>query len=1001
MAYTLVCRIGLPGDGYAIRIIMPDGRDFERRLLDTDLVVLDAFDFSYPGPELQAFAAELRTILFGGAEALLDEAIAQGKLEADRLTRVLLEIASDRLEPIPWELAALGAAGPDFEIVRSIPVIPELAGLVPPLPFRPLVANMGSPHDTTPTFPLRSVLLGIFGDAGGLTKVFQPATIAGVGGGELAGVLSHSRHDVVHLQVLTRWRNEGVAGDVMMEGPGDQPPLLDTALPPLLQKSQTRLLILHSRGKAYGRPEASQLVSVARRIVEAGGPAVLVMPFDPPHPAGGTIMLNDFYEQIVHDQPLDVALHRIRTRPSSISPRPQTAAQPMLFLGSGAEHLLRVSPLAAELRRRTGEIRQRSLQLRRRIDELSDASMLDVSEPRDILVSAGGTFDRSDQIAREIEDWKQETRGLMPLHEATVAAEQGLEQLTHVESRITELEENAARVVNCCFARNEASVPKDETLLHNAPYRLRLQIGKPWPDSVVRDAAPVPEGYLAAHSDETGIDLDICLYTEDFDLPEGDVFPLRLPRPPAESCTLEIAVTPRKAGTARLRACIYYQRNLIQSLSVIAAVTESRTEQRLDANYATVEFSMADTMIGVEKLPERTLNLLTNDNGDGSYKIAIRGTDIKLQYTLTGSTAITNVRKALLTICADVDADGKPKNYRYSDGDNSGGEAKLVADLKALAPLGWKLYVDLITDPANFTEQDPLEATLKQPGDIQVSITSSARSVYPWAMIYDRKLDSGPGVDVCPVMLGKLTGADKASSLYEGSCIDGGCAHGSDLKMICPLGFWGFRHAIEQLPWNLGTVVDSIGAKPVSLVMAVHRKLAGAAHRAEIEKASGLTAQFADVRTAITTALKSDKPHVVYFYCHGGHSDDSPWLGVGDDEQIAPGDFVAWDTRWQDTTPLVIVNGCHTVDLKPDDLLDFVKIFAWCRATGVIGTEIAIPESLAREFGRFFMGRFAKGGKEGTVAVIFRDFRLSLLAKRNVLGLAYTPYGHGDLHLTV
>ena len=92
----------------------------------------------------------------------------------------------------------------------------------------------------------------------------------------------------------------------------------------------------------------------------------------------------------------------------------------------------------------------------------------------------------------------------------------------------------------------------------------------------------------------------------------------------------------------------------------------------------------------------------------------------------------------------------------------------------------------------------------------------------------------------------------------------------------------------------------------------------------------------------------------------------------------------------------MIINGCHTVDLSADDILDFVKVFSWCQAAGVIGTEVSIPASLAREFGRYFVAHFNNGEK---VAPILRDLRLSLLAKWNVLGLCYAPYCHGDLHL--
>ena len=942
---------------------------------------------------MRSFRPAVYNWLFAGAESVFDEAFVRAAGEPDGLTRVLLEFTDDvaDLDYLPWELARLGVPGSwPFEIVRSVPVAPKLAGQIPVLPFRVLVANMGLPHETIPTFPLRTVLLRIFGDPERLTKVFHPTTMSGIGRDELTGVLAQSRYEIVHLQLLTDWRSS-------IEGRGDGPPLTGEALVPLLERSQTRLLILHSRRQTYGWPDASQLVRLARSIVEKGGPAVLIVPFDAPDPAGGTVMLNEFYNRIVHDEPLDAALFAARTRRDSVSQQGDATVAPILMLGPGSENLLRLSPLAADLLRRTGESRNRVARLSRRMTQLSVESTLDMTGANNILANAGGMFAQSDRIAREIEDWSRETRGLMPLHEATTVAEQGQDQLQNVERAIERLEQDAARVVNFCFLTNGVPLSRDQSLVHKVPQQLRLQIGKPWLDSVVRNAQALPERYIEAHSDETGIDLDVCLYSEDFSLPEAGIFSLRLPRAPAASGNLDITVTPEKLGTARLRICIYYRRNLIQSLAVVASVTEGRADPRENANYAEIEFSMADTVIGVEELPPRTLNLLTNDSTDGTHKIAIRGTDIKLQYTLTGSTAITNVRKALFTICADVDAKGIPTKYHYSDDDNSGGEAKLVTDLMALAAVGSQLYTDLITRQTDLDQQDALEAKLKQPGEIQVAITSSARNVYPWAAIYDRKRLSGPGIGVCPVMLKKLTGADQAAKLHTNSCIDGGCPHASDIKMICPLGFWGFRHAIEQLPPNRGAYIDSIPARQPSLVMAVHQKLAGKVHCAEIEKESGLTPQYADLKATIGTALQSDKPHVVYFYCHGGHADDAPYLGVGNDEQIAPGDFVAWDTRWKDTTPMVVVNGCHTVDLDPNDLLDFVNTFAWCRAAGVIGTEIAIPELLAREFGRFFISRFAKGEK---VAVIFRDFRLSLLAKRNVLGLCYTPYCHGDLHLT-
>lgn len=586
----------------------------------------------------------------------------------------------------------------------------------------------------------------------------------------------------------------------------------------------------------------------------------------------------------------------------------------------------------------------------------------------------------------------------IPLHEAQLANERrpDLSNLNAQSDRVAM--ESSARVVNLSFLKGRKYVSAKEILVVEREYELRLQIGRPWgPRSIVRYARAIPDQYLDKHSDASGIDLDVCLYTEDF-LLERDVFALHLPRSPNASNHLDMLLTPTKSGTGQLRVCIYYQHNLIQSLCVSATVAHTDMPLHEDANFAEVEFSMTDDLLGLDAFPPRALNLLTND-GDGTHKIAIRGTDIKLQYTLTGSTAITDVRKTLLAVCAEVDAEGRPTRYRYSDVDNSGDEAKLTADLKALAAVGDKLYCDLIMDPANWDKQNPLEERLIRPSEIQISITRSTRNVYPWALVYDRRLESGPDISVCPVMLKKLASSVDGTTLQADSCVDGTCPHTTDTKIVCPFGFWGFRHAIEQLPPNPGQVVLNISApKNLSFIMAVHQQLAGKAHRVEVEKAAGITAQYLDLRDSISTALTSAQPHFVYFYCHGGRSANVPWLGVGNAEKIAPSDFRAWEPRWQETTPIVVVNGCHTVDLNPDDLLDFVKVFAWCRAAGVIGTEIAIPESLGREFGTFFISRFVKGEKVGT---ILRDFRLALLAKRNVLGLSYSPYCHGDLHLQV
>jgi hypothetical protein len=120
------------------------------------------------------------------------------------------------------------------------------------------------------------------------------------------------------------------------------------------------------------------------------------------------------------------------------------------------------------------------------------------------------------------------------------------------------------------------------------------------------------------------------------------------------------------------------------------------------------------------------------------------------------------------------------------------------------------------------------------------------------------------------------------------------------------------------------------------------------------------------------------------------------WLSVGRADRLYPSNMEAWDIRWATVHPLVFINGCETVGVTPDDLLTFVKMLAWCRAAGVIGVEITIPELLARRFASEFLGEFATGAGVGELV---RAGRRRLLEMANLLGLAYTPYCVADLRL--
>ena len=147
---------------------------------------------------------------------------------------------------------------------------------------------------------------------------------------------------------------------------------------------------------------------------------------------------------------------------------------------------------------------------------------------------------------------------------------------------------------------------------------------------------------------------------------------------------------------------------------------------------------------------------------------------------------------------------------------------------------------------------------------------------------------------------------------------------------------------------------------------------------------------------------------VVYFYCHGkrkqipGRVVPEPVLEVGAGDGIRPADLQTWaqgerwpEDHWEEVRPLVFINGCHTTELTPDLLGDFVRAFVGQRASGVIGTEVSIMEPVASQAAEDFLELLYR--PRATVGTALQGMRRRLLAKGNVMGFAYTPYCSASL----
>src|SRR6185436_3290537 len=94
--------------------------------------------------------------------------------------------------------------------------------------------------------------------------------------------------------------------------------------------------------------------------------------------------------------------------------------------------------------------------------------------------------------------------------------------------------------------------------------------------------------------------------------------------------------------------------------------------------------------------------------------------------------------------------------------------------------------------------------------------------------------------------------------------------------------------------------------------------------------------------------------------------------------------------------PLVFINGCHTAQLQPGVVLNFVSAFSDLGASGVIGTEVSVRADMAMAIAEAILSRLGNGMQVGQSV---REMRWEMLNRGNLLGLAYTPYSLANLHI--
>ena len=475
--------------------------------------------------------------------------------------------------------------------------------------------------------------------------------------------------------------------------------------------------------------------------------------------------------------------------------------------------------------------------------------------------------------------------------------------------------------------------------------------------------------------------------------------------------------TPKSENYYRLRLCIYCHKVLVQSQEIRVNVQRS-TDYQEEAITIRGDYSLTRTLADnhlAHIIPHR-VSLMINRAEDGTHGFHFLGeSDFSTTATIDAWTAQSMI-KQVRAVLQEVSW-GKPEpwkkgyKFRYEKGV---GFNHLGKDLIKLAKVGYDSYDQIIH---NFTngevDAEALAELMRIPGLVQLALKSEGRLFLPLAIIYDHKLDTGQ-----PDKNLHLCDSFQKSTVDEGplqdqECFIGKCPNRENDKVVCPSGFWGFRHLIG-IPISIGTgkdeadhvpgIINQIDKPEVTIGVCTDPQFKRREpHMMKLRRIfKGGHVHEADTRNAVINLMKDVSSQAIYFYCHGGRNGQTPFIKVGDlkGPELRRSTLRDKKVKWSQSRPLVFINGCHTTDLEPDKAFDLVSGFIrTAGASGVIGTEITIFERLAVDFAEEFFRAFTREGK--SVAESIKIARIHLLkAKLNPLGLVYVPFALANLCLT-
>jgi len=446
--------------------------------------------------------------------------------------------------------------------------------------------------------------------------------------------------------------------------------------------------------------------------------------------------------------------------------------------------------------------------------------------------------------------------------------------------------------------------------------------------------------------------------------------------------------TPPAPGTYRVRCSIFADNVLLQSRIISVGVGVDG-----DGMTTTIDYCLTGSLPPDMLPPVPKLSLMLNSNGDGSHTLRYYSSSAQRQVgsaTLDGAEVsdFINDARDSLSIAAVAN-----NTYRYGTPDLK----RLHADLIRFARRGYRFYKEIVKRFGGVSRFRDVERSLRAPGGIELTIRETARLVLPIAMIYDHPLDTmAKNFRFCDVVDDAMR---NDRDLTDVACFKASCCYLHERDVICPSGFWGFRH------WIAVPVSRSATATRLPTIGDTHRPdiLVGMStdpgfsnrltHLQALRKlAGGFRCSYVESRGDLLKAFQTISPHLVYLFCHAGIDVNVPWFKVGGngDDAVTGDQLLTYNVDWSRTRPLVFLNGCRTAAASPGIAMSLVSDFIEVAyASGVIGTEISVYETLAVQFAETFLKHFFIGR---TAAEAVWLARLDLLRTTNPLGLTYVPF---------